>query len=205
VELALMAGLILAAIWLAPLYPDRVIAKRVGTGLALAAFAVAVASTISHRDSLRDLGIRFDNFLRVLGWLALPTLIVVGGLLATGYGLNSLHFGRRWAFFRLGRFIWSLLQQYLLQGFLNRRLQDVCGPGSASVILAAAVFAGLHAPNPVLMLATFLAGCFWAKIFQRAPNLFALAVSHYLLAFVLGRTLPATVLANLRVGWSYWR
>src|SRR5438128_839057 len=94
VELVVVAGLILAAIWLAPLHPDRVVAKRLGYGFALGAFAIAIVSPFLHRDGLRDIGLRFDNFLQTLGWVMIPTVVLVAVLLVTGYGLHSLHFGR---------------------------------------------------------------------------------------------------------------
>lgn len=204
-EVVLVTVLILAAIWLAPLCGDRVLAKRLGYVLAFGAFVVAMGSNVMHGDGLRDIGVRVDNFLRALGWVAIPTVVLVGVLLVIGYEMESLHFGRKVFRLRVERFLWPLIQQYLLQGFLNRRLQDVCGAGRRSTVIAAAVFAGLHAPNPALVLATFGAGCFWARIFQREPNLWAVALSHVVVAFVFGRTLPEWVLPNMRVGWSFWR
>jgi hypothetical protein len=55
------------------------------------------------------------------------------------------------------------------------------------------------------MLATFLAGASWAWLFQREPNLFALALSHFTLAFVLKYSLPLSILPNMKAGWAYYR
>ncbi|MCG3148119.1 MAG: hypothetical protein PCFJNLEI_01561 [Verrucomicrobiae bacterium] len=205
VEVAVVTGLILATIWLAPLWPDKVVAKRIGLALALTAFGIAVASNLAHRDGWRDLGLRLDNFWPAVKRLAVPTLGFVVVLLLAGYFLDSLNFGERAFRFRPRRFVWPLVQEYLLQCYLNRRLQDIFGKGWWSAGIAAAIFAGLHAPNPFLMVATFVAGGLWARAFQREPNLLAVALSHSLLAFVLRYALPAWLLPNMRVGWSFWR
>jgi len=205
VEVVLVAGLILATIWLAPLYPDRDVAKRIGYGLAISAFGIAIASNFAHRDSWVGIGVRVDNFLRAFGWVLIPTVVLVLVLLAIGYGFDCFHFGRKAFALRPRRILWPLIQQYLLNGFLNRRLQDVVGKGKWSVLGAAAIFALIHAPNPALMVATFLTGAIWAKIFQREPNLFAVTLSHAILAVLLKGCLPVEILPNMRVGWSFWR
>jgi len=62
----------------------------------------------------------------------------------------------------------------------------------------------LHLPNPWLMAATFLGGLIWAAVYQRAPNLWALALSHALMTWVLISTLPAAALGGLRVGYKFF-
>ena len=102
-------------------------------------------------------------------------------------------------------FGWGLVQQYVLQGFiLNRRVASHLGPGWLSALLVAIVFGGLHLPNPWLTLVTFAGGAIWAAVYQRAPNLFALAVSHSLMTWVLVSTLPASALNHLRIGFKYF-
>jgi membrane protease YdiL (CAAX protease family) len=197
IEIGIVIGLILATIWVAPFF-----GRPTGKVLALMAGTVALASNIFRNERLADLGLRFDNFLAALKLVLPATLALAGLILAIGWATDSLHFTKG---IRPSRYLWPLAQQYLLQSFLNRRLQDVAGKGVGSVLITALVFAGLHAPNPALMIATFLAGLVWAWSFQRAPNLFALWLSHILLAVVLSRSLPDWLLPNMRVGWSYWR
>jgi membrane protease YdiL (CAAX protease family) len=100
--------------------------------------------------------------------------------------------------------LWGPLQQYALQGFINRRAQIVFGKGGASVLLTALLFALFHLPNPWLVLATFAGGLLWAWVYQRAPNLLAIGISHGLMTWVLVSSVPASALHNLRVGYKFF-
>ena len=205
IDIAVVFGLILATIWIAPLLSDDpATANCIGYALAIAAGTVAIASTIFRKDRLRDIGLRFDNFLPALRMVALPTLVVALVILAVGLACGSLHFGKRVFPARLDRYLWPLLQQYLALGFLNRRLQQTLGKTRTSLVLTAFVFAGLHAPNPTLMLATYTGGCIWAWTFQQQPNLFVTTISHVLLGAVLVHSLPASLLPNMKVGWGFF-
>ena len=178
----------------------------------ICAFALMLYSHYLRGETLRDLGFRTDNFLRAARLLVIPmvagslVLVLIGWLWFGG----SFSFGQRragWAIFGfpVWGFAWGLLQQYVLQSFINRRAQLVFGgKGLASVIIVAALFALLHLPNPWLMCATFLGGLIWAAVYQRAPNLYALALSHAALTWVLISTLPADALRGLRVGYKYF-
>lgn len=202
IEIGVVLGLILATIWVAPrLSDDKPTARRIGMAMAIGAVTVALASPIFRGERPAELGLRFDNFLAALRLVGPATLALAGLVLAIGLASDSL----RPFSIRPTRWLWPLAQQYLLQSFLNRRWQELAGKGRVSVALTAAVFAGLHAPNPALMVATFVAGLVWAWSFQRAPNLFAVSLSHIVLAVVLSRSLPDWLLPNMRVGWSYWR
>ncbi len=164
---------------------------------------------LSHRtrhETRREIGWRFDNFGQAWRLLALPMLLGGCVILAFGWLKGSLHFDKallwRWS---LWLPVWGLLQQYVLQGFINRRAQIVCGKsGIGSVLIVAAVFALLHLPNPWLALWTFAGGAIYAHVYQRAPNLFALGLSHGLMALVLASSLSAATLNNLRVGFRYF-
>jgi hypothetical protein len=173
------------------------------------AFAYMVASAILRRESARTLGLRLDNFWRALR-LLLPWMLVAAAFLAVvGWFGGTLNV-RRWQGGRdvlglatLG-FEWGLVQQFALQCFVNRRAQEIFGPGWKSVLLVASVFGLLHLPNPALTAATFSAGIVWASVYQRTPNLPALALSHGLMTWALISTAPPDLLNNLRVGYKYF-
>ena len=137
----------------------------------------------SRAENARDLGFRFDNFLSALRLLLLPMILIAGISLLIGFLSGSRFDFFRWHSERLIvlqlalGFAWGFLQQYVLQSFMNRRAQIVWGRGTASVLLTALIFSALHFPNPWLMVVTFAGGLVWAFVYQRQPNLFALALS----------------------------
>jgi membrane protease YdiL (CAAX protease family) len=55
-----------------------------------------------------------------------------------------------------------------------------------------------------LAFATFIGGFIWAYVYQRAPNLPALALSHALMSMLLACSLPPSVINSLRVGIKYF-
>lgn len=181
------------------------------------ALLVPVATVIafmllSHRvrgETAREVGWRLDNFWRAARLLAAPMAVCGTLLVAVGWYTSNLDFVR-WeggqSLFGVPvlSLLWGPLQQYALQGFINRRAQVVWGRGWRSVLLVASVFALLHLPNPWLTFATFAGGLLWAYVYQRAPNLLALGLSHALMTWVLISSVPPAALHNLRVGFKYF-
>jgi membrane protease YdiL (CAAX protease family) len=165
----------------------------------------------SHRlrgESLREIGFRLDNFGKAARLLVLPMVLGSLVLIAIGYFYRSIDFFRwRGGGEILGMpllgMLWGLVQQYALQGFINRRAQIVWGSGFVSILIVAVLFGAFHLPNPTLMIATFLGGLVWTTVYQRAPNLFALAISHGLMTWILISTLPSNLLHGLRVGYKF--
>jgi membrane protease YdiL (CAAX protease family) len=185
--------------------------KLIGAVPILLAFALMFYSHRVRGESLREIGWRLDNFLEAARLLALPMILTSVVLVLVGWFSTGLHNGllahtggRSLLWLPAWGIAWGLLQQYVLQGFINRRAQLAVGRGWRSVLLVATVFAVLHFPNPWLSLATFAGGMVWAWVYQRAPNLPALALSHSLMTLVLIWTLPAPALKGLRVGFNYF-
>ena len=165
----------------------------------------------SHRvrgESLREIGFRFDNFGKAARLLIVPMVLASLVLIGIGYFNGSIDFFRwRGGGAVLGMpllgILWGLVQQYALQGFINRRAQIAWGSGPGSVLIVAVLFGSFHLPNPGLMIATFVGALVWATVYQRAPNLFALAISHGLMTWILISTLPSNLLHGLRVGYKF--
>jgi membrane protease YdiL (CAAX protease family) len=174
------------------------------------AFILVGYSQVLRRESARDLGFRLDNFFPALKLLLLPMIVIAALGVLIGFLTGARPDFFRWHAERLILmqlalgFGWGFLQQYVLQSFMNRRAQLICGPGIASVLLTALIFSVLHFPNPWLMLATFVGGVVWAFVYQRQPNLFALALSHAVMTWVLVSTLPPSALNHLRIGFKYF-
>ncbi len=172
------------------------------------ALATIVLSHRRRKESLKDIGYRVDNFAECWRILILPMLAFFVFLTVLGWYLGSLRLNDFWsaAFFRkyVWLFVWGLIQQHALQAFFNRRAQDVWGSGFSSVFITASIFAILHLPNFWLMVATFFGGLMWATVYQRAPNLFVLALSHGIMSSALVLTMPRAAMHGMRVGYNYF-
>ena len=208
-EIASVVSSALIAEWM--ILPFAGQEKLIGAIPILLAFALIFYSQRLRRETARDLGWRLDNFLQAARLLALPMILTTVILLVVGWFTTGLHNGllartgdRSLMWLPAWGILWGLLQQYVLQAFINRRAQLTLGRGWRSILLVAGVFALLHFPNPWLSLATFAGGIIWAWVYQRAPNLLALALSHSLMTVVLIWTLPLHLLKGLRVGFNYF-
>ena len=207
-EIASVVSSILIAEW--------ILSAVIGRSKAVVAIPIGLAFVLiigSHRlrgETLRDVGFRIDNFFRASKLLVVPMLVtallcfLAGWLFGGEINFLRWHTGRPIVTQLVLGFGWGLVQQYVLQGFINRRAQIIWGQNWLSVLLVAMIFGGLHLPNPWLSFVTLAGGAIWAAVYQRAPNLFALAVSHSVMTWVLVSTLPATALNHLRIGFKYF-
>jgi membrane protease YdiL (CAAX protease family) len=169
------------------------------------AFVLMLLSHHARGETAREIGWRVDNFLGAVRLLILPMIGLGILILVVGWFGRSLRSEKlqiwQWV---VWLFVWGLIQQYVLQGFINRRAQILWGSGARSVLLVAFVFALLHLPNPWLSVATFIGGAVWAAVYQRVPNLLALALSHGLMSLLLASSFPASAINSLRVGIRYF-
>ena len=111
--------------------------------------------------------------------------------------------------------VWALIQQYASQAFIYRRvrfmlLDDSLAPeerkrrSGMAILLNAALFSSAHAPNPSLMILTFIGGVMWTWVYERAPNLPAIALSHAAVSLTLMTSLTPWLLPSMRVGYKYF-
>lgn len=169
-------------------------------------FGVGLVSHLRRGESLRDIGLRLDNFPRAIRNVALIVVPAAAATLAVGFVLGSWHF-RGWehpileGLWLLG---WATAQQYGLLCVFYRRFGEIFDGQWAAVAGASAIFATMHAPNTFLMAVTLLAGTVACTLYRRVPNLIAIGIGHATISYVLLCSLPFSVTHGLRVGPGYF-
>ncbi|QDU64394.1 CAAX amino terminal protease self- immunity [Planctomycetes bacterium Pan216] len=140
------------------------------------------------------------------GWWSLSLATISGAALVFGIGQLAGLVGITtdiggWI---AGNWPIDIAQQVLLQVILVTRLRVIMRREDLAVsLMAAGIFALLHAPNPPLMALTAVAGIYWCEWFRRHENLLAVSLSHMVLAATAIYSLgPA--LHSLRIGFSYF-
>jgi membrane protease YdiL (CAAX protease family) len=178
--------------------------KLVGAVPVILALGFMLYSHRERGETAKDVGFRLDNFLAACRLLLLPTAAVILLVIAVAWFTRHSPGIAPWRNRFLLLPLWALFQQYALNGFINRRAQLGLGKGIRSVLLVAIVFSLLHFPNPLLAVLTFVGGLIWAAVYQRQPNLFALALSHSVSSIALALTVSPSLLNSLRVGFKYF-
>ncbi len=169
------------------------------------AVALMMYSHWLHGETPQVLGFTGKYFWQAIRLLMLPMLVVGALLFIIGYRTHSLNFGERFWLSLLVVPFWGLTQQYVLQGFIYRRLQRIFPTQNSyfNILFAAVLFALVHAPNFPLMFLTLVGGIVWTWVYARAPNLFVLGLSHGVMSAIAMSSLPAWFLQSMSIGYKY--
>jgi membrane protease YdiL (CAAX protease family) len=182
---------------------------------ALLAIALMFNSHRVRGESWREIGFTTRHFGLALRLVVMPTLIACAAFTAVGYLAGSFHRTTHFWSNLLVVPVWALVQQYVLQGFIYRRVRflllNPLAPENERkrrtklvVVTAAAIFSLTHAPNLALMILTFAGGLIWSWVYERAPNLFAIALSHAVISLMLMTCLPPWLLPSMSVGYKHF-
>ena len=172
--------------------------------VAVAAGAIVVALAVARAWRTRESGVGLSHLVPSLAPTVIFTLASAAVLVAAGWQRHTWHSRPLAASDAVILLLWALGQQFALQIVLLREAQRVTSR-SAGVVVAAAMFAALHLPNPFLAGVTFVAALAWCWIYDRHPNLLPLAASHALLTIVVLSALDDAATGRLRVGIAYLR
>jgi len=135
---------------------------------------------------------------------ALFTTVAVSVVLGIGVMLGTIH--HQGASLRELAFLipWGTAQQWVLQTVVLREARSLASR-KKSIIVASALFAVVHAPNPLLMTMTFAGALGWCAIYTRYPNILPLGVSHAVATIALLYSFDANLTGHLRIGQAYLR
>ena len=169
-------------------------------------WGIILVSHVVHRDTLRSLGLALGE-VRANAQLVLPiALAFYVPLVVFGFARHALTLVplNRHAFFSfLGYAAWCAFQQYLAQSYFHNRLMEAIHNRHLSSLLVGVIFGSAHIPNPILTVATFVAGFIFAEIFARHRNIWPIALAQTVGGLLLAAVSPASLMHNMRVGPGY--
>jgi len=169
-------------------------------------WGLILLSHVVHRDTWRSLGLALGE-VRANAQLVLPiALAFYVPLLAFGFARHALAIvPLNWhaVMSFLGYAVWCAFQQYLAQSYFNNRLMEAIHNRHLSSLLVGVIFGSAHIPNPILMVATTIAGFIFAEIFARHRSIWPIALAQAVGGLLLAAVSPASVMHNMRVGPGY--
>jgi hypothetical protein len=160
-----------------------------------------------HRDSPKTLGWRANNIWSATRQAVLPLVVFIAAISTAGLFLGALHRlpghliePRR----LMGYFAFCVLQQVGLQSFLMNRLLAALEKPFSAALVAGALFAMTHWPNPVLMPLTFIGGTMLCWLFASERNIIPLAIGQAILGSLVWWAIPVALHHGMRVGPGYY-
>jgi Type II CAAX prenyl endopeptidase Rce1-like len=161
----------------------------------------AFVSCVAHRETLGSLGLRMRELTADLRAWRFPLVAVAAAVI-----WGCFQADRPWYLLYRGvlYFLWCILQQFLLQNMIYRRIRDAIGASWSAWLLTGVMFAATHVPNPVLVPATLVWGVYTAFLFEQRPSVVAIALVQTLFSTLLLWLTPLGPSNQFRVGPGYW-
>jgi hypothetical protein len=166
-----------------------------------------VLSLVFHGDTPKTLGWRADN-LGPATRQGLPVFIFcVVAAIPVGWWFGAFHnlpphLIQVRHVLNYGAF--CLLQQVALNSYMTNRLLYAFEARWSAALVAGAVFAALHWPNPVLVPLTFLGGVVMSWLFARERNIIPLAIGQAIVGTLIWWAFPVAWHHGMRVGPGYY-
>jgi hypothetical protein len=192
-EPLLAFGMILLVLWL-PTREQLVVGPFV--------LLTPLILTLFRGPNTEALGLGWRGLLRSL-WM-LPVTI---GVMAAGIFV-ARSFGTYHPLYQAdlrhvsGYILWTLYQQFLLQGYFMPRITRAVS-SNTGVAVTASLFAIAHLPNLWLTAATLVWGGVSCALFRRYKSLYVLGIAQGLLGLCFAVCVPDAVHHHLRVGLGY--
>ena len=190
------------------LWHGTVLAGFISVTLGLLFF---ILSSLMRKDSLKGLGVRFDNLYESGRECTIISLISIVMILffsifysdkSYPHGLLSYLAGffkyTPWGISK--KIVEALGQQFLLQSVLLIRFLQIFEKKSISVVSATLLFSLAHSPNIGLMALSFCFGLVACVLFLRNRNIFTLALMHGILSMVFTSFLVPGLVGDFRKG-----
>ena len=157
----------------------------------------------NDRNNLSLWGINKVHFIPALKALWVPTVLFVSVPVLWGLAIgNPLHAFR--TLFAVATYpFYALAQLLMFLAFPVARFKRISRSSIQIVLAVAGLFALIHWPNGILMLAGLVAMIVWCWVYLRHPNLFAVALSMGVAGAVFTQVLPESVHHNMRAGPYY--
>ena len=190
------------------LWHGTVVAGAVSLTLGLLFFML---SSSIRQDSLKELGIRFDNLYESGRECAIISLISIVMIVIFSifpsdkfhsHGLisNLAGFVKRTPWGITKRIVEGLAQQFLLQSVFLIRFLQIYGKKSISLLSAATLFSLAHSLNIRLMFLSFFLGLIACVLFLRNRNIFVLGTMHGILSIVFTSFLVPGLIGDFKIG-----
>lgn len=163
--------------------------------------ALIAASMIVRGETPASVGLSIST-LHAAARALLPVIAACAGvILLAGVASNSIRdISARFAAGGLVLYCaWGLFQQYLLNGFVVKRLIAARVRRRAPAV-AAIIFGVVHMPNPFLVLVALAGGYASAWAYLRYHNLIMLGLAHGVLGFALYFAVPDSISHHLYAG-----